>query len=49
MKRHLIILIVLAVLSLLGAPFLGESLILMTDPDGLDGLVFWEVRVPRVF
>ena len=48
MKRHLIILIVLAVLSLLGAPFLGESLILMTDPDGLDGLVFWEVRVPRV-
>jgi len=48
MKRHLLILIACSVLTLLGAPFLGESLILGADPAGLDGLVFWEVRVPRV-
>ena len=48
MKRHLFILIACAVLTLLAAPILGECLILGIDPAGLDGLVFWEVRVPRV-
>ncbi len=48
MKRHLTILLVCSLLTLLAAPFLGETLILGMDPAGLDSLVFWEVRVPRV-
>ncbi|MEO1856316.1 MAG: iron ABC transporter permease [Rubritalea sp.] len=48
MKRNLLILVVCAVLTLLGAPFLGESVISEIGSAGTDGLVFWEVRVPRV-
>jgi len=48
MKRNLIILIGCAVLTLIGAPFLGESVISDINPGGVDSLVLWEVRIPRV-
>ncbi|MFT5882185.1 MAG: iron complex transport system permease protein [Crocinitomicaceae bacterium] len=48
MKLHLIILIACAVLTLIGAPFLGESIISDINPGSLGSLVLWEVRVPRV-
>lgn len=48
MKRNLFILLTCTVLTLLIAPFIGESVICDISSSGVGGLIFWDVRVPRV-
>ena len=48
MNRPLLILITITLLSLLVAPFLGESCITNISTESTESIIFWEVRVPRV-